>query len=267
MRLESAASLAPRRLAGRADEIPPLPGRPHVPRRLGAPSRSRAPRHRARRDGRRSLHHPQPPARAGQAAGGLRRQHRCDLVAQQQVVGAISAPNVDQTEWRDRPGAEGRHPPSTTAPSIRCSSSTSPATSRSYQSVRLANLLSLPANDELAGRVGAAGGKKSGEADVMRQERNGSLLREEKMVVIGERTHGRLRRLAAVAAVLAALAAFVPGAALAGAKLLERNALRRGHDQRSLETCPRGRGAVAVAPPRRVTLARFLSTGPHLRLF
>ena len=55
-------------------------------------------------------------------------------------------------------------------------------------------------------------GKKSGQAESC--ERNGSLLREE-MVVIG-RTDGWLRRLAAVAAVLAALAAFLPGAALAG---------------------------------------------------
>jgi pimeloyl-ACP methyl ester carboxylesterase len=49
--LEGAArALAPRGLAGHADEVPPLPRRPRVPGRVGAPSCSRAPRYRARRD-------------------------------------------------------------------------------------------------------------------------------------------------------------------------------------------------------------------------
>ena len=71
--LEGAAgALAPRGLAGGADEIPPLPRRPHVPRRLGAPPCPRATRPRGRRDGRRSLHRPSRPRELTQRLAGGR---------------------------------------------------------------------------------------------------------------------------------------------------------------------------------------------------
>jgi hypothetical protein len=70
----TAGALAPRGLAGHADEVSPLPRRPHVSGRMGASSCPRAPRSRSRRDEWRPLHLPQPTPRAGPATRGIRRR-------------------------------------------------------------------------------------------------------------------------------------------------------------------------------------------------
>ena len=68
-----AGAVAARRMAGNADEVPPVPRRPHVHGRVGAAPRPRAAQDRGRRDGRRPLCRPQPSGRAGRTPRRIRR--------------------------------------------------------------------------------------------------------------------------------------------------------------------------------------------------
>ena len=82
-----AGAVASRLVAGDSDAVPAVPRGPYVHGRMGATARSRTPRHRGGRDGRRPLRHAQPATRTGRAPPRVRREPR--LTRPAPVTGSV----------------------------------------------------------------------------------------------------------------------------------------------------------------------------------